>query len=101
MTTNTLPNKIARVQVAFNATDAMNTRIQNLYQKYYGLSLSEIVKLAIIELDKSTAFEDETAYLTSSVKNKLRLDSAIAQPNKTSRRFSTTKNLADELGVSH
>jgi hypothetical protein len=97
MTTNTLPNKIARVQVAFNATDAMNTRIQNLYQKYYGLSLSEIVKLAIIELDKSTAFEDETAYIMSDKNLYTRLLKNKDQPVVGGVTFQTIKELEDAI----
>jgi hypothetical protein len=80
MTTNTITKPSSRVQIAFNATDGLNSRIQNLYQKYYGLSLTEIVKLAIIQLDKSTEFEDETAYIKSDPKLYARLLESINNP---------------------
>jgi hypothetical protein len=97
MTTTVLPNKITRVQVAFNATDGMNSRIQNLYQKYYGLSLTEIVKLAIIELDKSTEFEDETAYIKSDKALYARLLKNQNQPLSQAVTFSTIKELEDVI----
>jgi hypothetical protein len=95
MTTNTATNKITRVQVSFNATDGMNDRIQNLYQKYYGFSLSEIVKLAIIELDKSTQFEDETAYIKSDKRLYDRLLKNKNNPIVGGVSFSNIKELED------
>ena len=46
------PTKPNRIQVAFNSNPDMDARIKNLSTKYAGLSLSEIIKLAIINLDE-------------------------------------------------
>ena len=69
--TLTKPN---RIQVAFNSNPDMDTRIKNLNTRYAGLSLAEIIKLAIINLDKPiTSPIDETDYLLSFPANRARL----------------------------
>lgn len=84
MTTNRITkptNKVQnRVQIAFNPTTGLNSRIESLYAKYYGLSLTEIVKLAIIELDKASEPEDETAYIKKDKKLYARLLQANKKP---------------------
>jgi hypothetical protein len=65
MTTKT-NNKLARTQIAFGVNDPINQRLKSLSNRYYGMSISEIVKLAIIELDNSND-NDETSYIKQDV----------------------------------
>lgn len=77
--TLTKPN---RIQVAFNSNPYMDTRIKNLSTRYAGLSLAEIIKLAIINLDKPiTSPIDETDYLLSFPVNKTRLLESVNNIN--------------------
>lgn len=62
MSTQTLQNKTKRIQIGFNTNEGLDNAIQNLTQKYYGLSLTEIIKLAIIELNNSALSTDQNGF---------------------------------------
>jgi hypothetical protein len=53
--------KSKRIQIAFASSPAFQSRIQSLSQKYYGMTVSEIFKMAIVKLDNDQ--EDETDYI--------------------------------------
>ena len=46
--------KSNRIQVGFVSNDGLDTAIRNLTRRYNGLSIAEIIKLAIVELNNST-----------------------------------------------
>ena len=46
--------KSNRIQVGFVSNDGLDTAIRNLKRRYNGLSIAEIIKLAIVELNNST-----------------------------------------------
>jgi hypothetical protein len=97
MTTITPTKPKNRIQVAFNSTTAMDQRIDSLFSKYSGLSLSEIIKIAIIELDKSTEFEDETAYIKSDSVLYARLLKNQKKPLNKGVTFANIKELEDVI----
>jgi hypothetical protein len=60
--TKTTKPKSKRIQIAFTSSPAFQSRIDSLSNKYYGMSISEIFKMAIIKLD-NTEDEDETDFI--------------------------------------
>jgi hypothetical protein len=54
--------KSKRIQIAFASSPAFQSRIESLSSKYYGMTVPEIFKMAIIKLDKDEE-EDETDYI--------------------------------------
>jgi hypothetical protein len=64
-TTKTI-TKPQRYQITLPKTSQINNRIASLLQKYDGMTLTEIVKLAIIQLDNSNNLSiEETDYIKS------------------------------------
>lgn len=59
--TKTTKPKSKRIQIAFASSSAFTSRIESLSKKYYGMSIAEIVKMAVIKLDKEE--EEETDYI--------------------------------------
>ena len=60
------PTKAQRYQITLPKTPQINSRIESLMSRYDGMTLTEITKLAIIELDNSKKTEmDETDYIKS------------------------------------
>jgi hypothetical protein len=89
-------------QIRLTKTPQISQIISAIQSQYVLLDDVDVIKLALSNQYYSMQNQiDETEYLTGSTKNRMRLDSAIAQPNETSKRFSITKNLADELGVNY
>jgi hypothetical protein len=58
--TKSTKSKSKRIQIAFTSSPAFASRIESLSSKYYGMSVAEIFKMAIIKLDNE---EDESAYI--------------------------------------
>jgi hypothetical protein len=49
----------SRYQITFPKNSSITRRITNLAQKYDGMDLSEIVKLALIKLDDASQYTNE------------------------------------------
>ena len=61
MSTTTLnPKSTSRWQITLPKQDSISIRINNLLQKYEGMNLVEITKLALIQLDNNTSTPTET-----------------------------------------
>jgi hypothetical protein len=61
MSTTTLnPKSTSRWQITLPKQDSISIRINNLLQKYEGMNLVEITKLALIQLDNNTITPTET-----------------------------------------
>jgi hypothetical protein len=61
------PTKTQRYQITLPKTGPITGRIESLMNKYEGMSLTEILKLSIIQLDNATPSNDmdETDYIKS------------------------------------
>jgi hypothetical protein len=59
------PTKAQRYQITLPKTPQINSRIQSLMTRYDGMTLTEITKLAFIELDNQNSVMDETDYIKS------------------------------------
>jgi hypothetical protein len=59
------PTKTQRYQITLPKTPQLNSRIQSLMTRYEGMTLTEITKLAFIELDNKNSVMDETDYIKS------------------------------------
>jgi hypothetical protein len=59
------PTKTQRYQITLPKTPQLSSRIQSLMTRYDGMTLTEITKLAFIELDNKNTVMDETDYIKS------------------------------------
>jgi hypothetical protein len=92
-------------QIRITKTPDIEKIIQAIQSRYLLLNDVDIIKMALSNqyhtMFSSDTDADPTEYLNKSIVNRIRLEEAINQPTTTAKKFKSTKELANELGIDY